>query len=238
MSPRRPPRAFTLVELLVVIVIIALLAAMITPAVMAAMRAAKRTAISTEISSLHAAIEQYKAQYGSYPPQDAAAYKEHLKAIFINLDPGEVSKVPSSMTPAQVLVFALQGYSSNKRYPLTGDKKPLFDFKPERLSTTGAGAVYYAPNTSDTPYVYFDCSRYTGTGNSTTFSGNGGIGPYKLSGGGSYANAKSFQIISTGLDNEFGGGSVELKSGAIAGGHIDNLTNFSGGKPLIDYIDQ
>ena len=238
---RRPKSGFTLVELLVVIVIIALLAALITPAVMAGMRAAKRAAISAEISALAEAIEAYRTEYKYYPPQDSDTYKKHLQTIFTNIDPAELSKVPANMTPAQVLVFALRGYSANKRNPLTGDRKAWFPFKPERLSgPLGDGVVYYAPYTTQVPYVYFDCSRYTGTGNTATFTGNGGIGPYKLSGGAKYANASSFQIISTGLDSLYGGGSVELKpgSGGIAGDHIDNLTNFSEGKQLSDYIDQ
>lgn len=236
---RRPQSGFTLVELLVVIVIIALLAALITPAVMAGMRAAKRAAIAAEISSLATAIEEYKTQYKSYPPQDSDTFKKHLQATFINIDPAELSKVPANMTPAQVLVFALQGYSANKRNPLTGNRVALFPFKPERLSNTNP-PVYYSLNTNQAPYVYFDCSRYTGTGNSATFSGNGGIGPYKMSGGGTYANASKFQIISTGLDSQFGGGSVELKagSGGITGDHSDNLTNFSEGNQLSDFIDR
>ncbi len=239
---RRPQSGFTLVELLVVIVIIAILAALITPAVMAGMRAAKRAAISAEINTMATAIETYKTQYKSYPPQDSDTYKKHLAAIFINIDPAELAKVPANMTPAQVLVFALRGYSANKRYPLTGDRIALFPFKTERLSGNALtdGAVYYSLNTTQAPYVYFDCSRYTGTGNNATFSGNGGIGPYKMSGGAKYANAGGFQIISTGLDSQFGGGSVELKagSGGITGNHIDNLTNFSEGKQLSDFIDQ
>jgi prepilin-type N-terminal cleavage/methylation domain-containing protein len=234
---RRPRSGFTLVELLVVIVIISLLAALITPAVMAGMRAAKRATITAEISSLHQAIETYKAQYGSYPPSTKAAFQNHLRNIFININDSEVTGL-QDMNQAEILVFALRGYSPDKRRPITGsgERKPLFDFKPDRLTTTTNGAIYTAPNTSATPYVYFDLSR---GGTPSNFSGTGGtIGPYKMSGGGSYANAKSFQIISTGLDNEFGGGSVELKTGDISGGHSDNLTNFAGGSQLIDYIDQ
>ena len=240
MSPRRLPRAFTLVELLVVIVIISLLAALITPAVMAALRAAKRTAISTEINSLAGAIETYKAQYGSYPPSSQAQFKAHLTHIFTNLDPNELTSV-NAMDNAQILVFALQGYSPDKRKPLTGagERKPFFDFKPDRLTGT-TPQRYTGPGTT-TPYVYFDCSRYQTSASPDTYNTNGTIKPYKLTTaqGGGYANAKSFQIVSTGLDNDFGTDTgYVLDNTGIKAGHIDNLTNFSGGKQLSDYIDQ
>ncbi|TWT46816.1 type II secretion system protein [Botrimarina hoheduenensis] len=65
-----PPssRAFTLVELLVVIAIIGALVALLLPAVNAARAAAKRAAINAQINQLDAAIEDYKNNLGSYPP--------------------------------------------------------------------------------------------------------------------------------------------------------------------------
>ena len=59
---------FTLVELLVVIVIIAVLAALIVPAVFQARVTAKNAVIKAEIDMLTMAIENYKNEYGSYPP--------------------------------------------------------------------------------------------------------------------------------------------------------------------------
>jgi type II secretory pathway pseudopilin PulG len=227
--------------LLVVIVIIALLAALITPAVMAAMRTAKRTQISTELSQLHSALEAYKAQYGSYPPSNKAAFQNHLRSIFINIDNSEVTGLPN-MDNTQILVFALRGYSPDKRRPITGggERKPFFDFKPDRLDTSVNPPRYAAPNTTK-PYVYFDCSRYPTTNSTESYSNNGIAKPYKLptAQGGGYANAKSFQIISSGLDNEYGTDTgFVLDNSGIKDAHTDNLTNFSEGKPLIDYIDK
>ena len=60
--------AFTLTELLVVIAIIAVLAALATNAAINALNAGKRTAILLEIDGLATAIENFKIDYGSYPP--------------------------------------------------------------------------------------------------------------------------------------------------------------------------
>lgn len=247
MSPRRLPRAFTLVELLVVIVIIALLAALITPAVMAALKTAKRTQISTELSQLHSAVEAYKTQYGSYPPSSKAQLKAHLQQVFINIDSAELTYFDTlTLDNSNILTFVLSGYSPDKRKPLqgAGTRTPFFAFKPERLTTGTATnpAKYTAPNTSK-PYIYFELSRFP-TSNSTQVytSGSDTTKPYILpsSQGGRNANAKSFQIISSGLDNDYGASTSNyiLDNTGIKDAHTDNITNFSEGKPLIDYIDR
>jgi prepilin-type N-terminal cleavage/methylation domain-containing protein len=68
LSAARARGGFTLVELLVVIIIIAILAAIAVPAVMRATATAQNARIKTEIDMLHMAIQQYKNEYGSYPP--------------------------------------------------------------------------------------------------------------------------------------------------------------------------
>ena len=74
-------RAFTLVEILTVIVIISILAALVTVAVAGAMRAGKRAAIATEMSQIAMALEQYKNEFGEYPPDffDDDALVRHVK---------------------------------------------------------------------------------------------------------------------------------------------------------------
>ena len=86
-------RAFTLVEILTVIVIISILAALVTAAVAGAMRAGKRAAIATEMSHNDMAIEQYKAEFGEYPPDffDDEALLRHVKKRWPRFDISGVS---------------------------------------------------------------------------------------------------------------------------------------------------
>lgn len=65
---RCPPSAFTLVELLVVIAIIGVLTALLLPAAMNAAAAGKRNRIVAEITQFATALEDYKNNVGSYPP--------------------------------------------------------------------------------------------------------------------------------------------------------------------------
>ena len=62
---------FTLVEMLTVIVIISILASLVVGGAIAARRAARRAVIKTDISQLEMALENYKGEYGEYPPDFA-----------------------------------------------------------------------------------------------------------------------------------------------------------------------
>jgi prepilin-type N-terminal cleavage/methylation domain-containing protein len=62
-----PPRAFTLVEMLVVIAIIAILAAMLLPVLSGARKAAQKKQAALEISQIVGAIQQYDSVYGRFP---------------------------------------------------------------------------------------------------------------------------------------------------------------------------
>jgi prepilin-type N-terminal cleavage/methylation domain-containing protein len=176
-SPKDPSSTrrsgFTLVELLAVIMIIALLAALVTPSVMRSMSSARAAAVKVEIDLLHTAVMNYKNEYGAFPPADMRglwndstntvntshpAYK-HLKRAFPRLnEPGlTTATLPSQspyyymaqMSPAQALVFWLQGFYENPQFPLTngialgtnaprsgdanGSRKKMFDFDDKRL---------------------------------------------------------------------------------------------------------
>ncbi|QGJ71127.1 Hypothetical protein PBC10988_28300 [Planctomycetales bacterium 10988] len=66
---RRSARAgFTLVELLTVMTVIAILAAILLPAINAVMNTVRQSTLLTEIDQLALAMEEYKNQYGEYPP--------------------------------------------------------------------------------------------------------------------------------------------------------------------------
>lgn len=65
----RPARSgFTLVELLVAITVVAILVGMLTAAVIPAFRRAREAAAQMEMKQIELAIENFKNQYGFYPP--------------------------------------------------------------------------------------------------------------------------------------------------------------------------
>ena len=70
-TPRRPlptRAAFTLTELLIVIAIIAVLASLIAAAAVNAWNNAKRNRVVLEIMNISGALENFKNDYGAYPP--------------------------------------------------------------------------------------------------------------------------------------------------------------------------
>ncbi len=66
----RPTRrsAFTLVELLIVITVIGILVGLLLGAIVPAFKRANEFAIQTEMTQLERAVENFKTQYGFYPP--------------------------------------------------------------------------------------------------------------------------------------------------------------------------
>lgn len=67
-SPQTRRAGFTLVELLVVIVIIGILMGLLIPAIMGAIHTANNARVVAEINNMASALEQFKSQYGDYPP--------------------------------------------------------------------------------------------------------------------------------------------------------------------------
>jgi type II secretory pathway pseudopilin PulG len=173
----------------------------------------------------------------------------------------EAASIPGNLTAAQGLVFWLGGFSPDPEHPITGTgtRTPFFPFDVTRLigatnaaSTTTPywGAVYIPADGLGSPYVYFAAQNYATQAPfvASTSPGGGGTGvvrPYYVDGGTSavspqnlYVNANSFQIISAGLDGDFGDGSStttpnpypSYPSGSgYTQGDMDNLTNFSQG---------
>ena len=64
---------FTLIELLVVIAIIGVLVALLVPVALGAIAKAKAAAISVEVGEIAKALQQFKIQYGTFPPDFSLA---------------------------------------------------------------------------------------------------------------------------------------------------------------------
>jgi prepilin-type N-terminal cleavage/methylation domain-containing protein len=204
-SRQQSPTGFTLVELLVVIGIIALLAALVTPAVMRSMSTARAAAVKTEIDLLSTALMTYKNEYGSFPPADmrglwddgnkavdkAHPVYKHLKRAFPRLSEPEgltASQVSpyyfmAQMSPAQALVFWLQGFYENPQFPLTngvpltiaaprsgdaqGSRRKLFDFDDKRLYAASEG---YFPALEFSAAHYGDPQSFKSRNNANGFA--------------------------------------------------------------------
>lgn len=66
----RSPRAFTLVELLIVVGIIGLLIGLLLPVIRAALQKTKRAAAQNTYQMISMALEQYRADFDAYPPDN------------------------------------------------------------------------------------------------------------------------------------------------------------------------
>lgn len=178
----RSKKGFTLVELLVVIAIIGVLVALIVPAVNKARTTAQDAVLKTEVAGMSQAMEAYRLEYGSYPPdlsgtmeQDAVALNRHLGPKFRNrnaqtdglfqggrfngVQPGG-APTPTDVNPAEALVLFLSGLSPDPRNPINGSKPASkFEFDTARLiDADNDGFPEYYPKvdkTNQTPYIYF-----------------------------------------------------------------------------------
>jgi prepilin-type N-terminal cleavage/methylation domain-containing protein len=163
-------RGFTLVELLVVITIIGILAALITTAAIGALRKARETEIKTEINQIDTGFEEYKNRTTAYPPNcqtdgsepldESAVFsdlKHHLKRAFprqqepddllrclVGLTPSSAAnfrRLPGGMSGGEAIVFWLGGFSSDPKFPISGEGGPSY-----RIDNLEPGV---APNEAD-----------------------------------------------------------------------------------------
>lgn len=174
-------QAFTLVELLVVITIIGILVALLVPAIIGVMGNAKDAQMGIEIASLAQAMEAYKLENLSYPPDfaegtellDKAEIDAHLARKFRYRNKNTDLVPIKGLDPAEAVVFWLGGLSADTKFPLlkreaiaagTGPvkgSKPFFDFDQARLDDRdGDGWPEYYPENSEMPYVYLASQNY------------------------------------------------------------------------------
>jgi prepilin-type N-terminal cleavage/methylation domain-containing protein len=125
-SPFISQRAFTVIELLVTITIILVLAGLILATSGYVQTKAKRSRAEAEIAAISAALENYKADNGTYPTDSANGTTNALDARTM-FNPTAVQYAASSV----FLYRELGGDPAGNRVP-TG--KSYFSFQPNMLS--------------------------------------------------------------------------------------------------------
>ena len=187
---KNPPRAFTLVEMLVVIAIIGVLVALLLPAVNSAINSARRARMALEISQLDNGIEAYKNKFGDYPPgfRSHDVFIRHVRRCYPKIsathladaekkiwgDPVDYTKAPQ-IDEGEALVFWLSKINTDPRQPFTflttgacASPVALQDFDQKRLIDSSSDGGDGDLNASFRPayaeqscYIYIDSRAYT-----------------------------------------------------------------------------
>lgn len=169
---------------------------------------------------------------------------------------------PANLDPSEALVFWLGMLKNDPRLPLNGASTPtpLFPFDEKRLvDVDGDGWLsYIPPKGKGAPYVYFDSRTYYDTTNSAplaqyVLNAVTVLYPYMTSVNEAdlptdnpatwkFANEKTFQIISAGLDGEYGAiTGTTYKRFPFSDNYeledLDNIADFSGGKIFEDHME-
>jgi type II secretory pathway pseudopilin PulG len=223
------------VELLTVVIIIGFLAGMVAGTAPAVMRSVKSSAIRAEIQQLSMALEAYKAEFGEYPPDgtDSGAVTRHRKRCY-----PDATSDPQGVTPETALYIFLGPHNANPASPFTSSNnttKGFFEFDKSRL-----GGSQYVPSGCVKPYCYLKSRVDKDTGKKEYFPGSSYVA-YKDTNNNWY-NPESYQIVSAGLDDDWGPSNkqgVVVQQSNFSGDNksgLDNVVNF-GKKTIKDLID-
>ncbi|MGA2059071.1 MAG: type II secretion system protein [Thermoguttaceae bacterium] len=159
MSKRNRGGGFTLVEMLVVLVIIAILAGLISAVAYRGIARAKVARIGMEISQLSQALNNYKTQFGEYPPDFSdmsangqALVLRHIASAFprftvstwanlrteiLNTTNPQVDINIITLNPSTALRFWLGGMSDAQGRPIGFSKDPAHPFDNTTSSRIG-----------------------------------------------------------------------------------------------------
>lgn len=174
---------------------------------------------------------------------------------------------PADLDPAEAIVFWLREVSTNPRNPLSmsGESVNFFDFDETRfVDLDGDGWKEYVPKYAQgAPYVYFDGRELNGKYiyDGASYGGgsmgvvrpfrsniaidardNGRTQPNTAPNNTKWVDAGKFQIISAGMDNEYGSDTLPLfrkfpqPDPNEPPDNRDNLTSFSEGRTIGDSI--
>jgi hypothetical protein len=170
-----------------------------------------------EIMGLAAAVETYKNNYHYYPPSRTEDMEAHVRRLFPRCAD---SVVVPELDPAEALVFFLSGYAHDPRNPLSPNARgmPFFDFAPDRFTDLDGDGWYeyrpLRPDSGNAPYVYFAVPYGDQSYSNPAFKGVARPRPDV---------PKDFQIMSAGLDGDFGTPGDKRNRAAR-----DNVTSYDG----------
>ncbi|MDO4584646.1 MAG: type II secretion system protein [Planctomycetia bacterium] len=235
---------FTLVELLTVIIIISLLAGMISGAAYYAVTSVNQSVIRQEISQLELALNAYKAEFGEYPPDgtNSTDVANHIQRCYPN---ATTTSTWCTVNPSTALVVFLGPRNADPKNPFGSNPysenisltKPFFEFDETRLENNA-----YKPRGCTTYYLYRKAKLSKGKGYYPSYSEAYAYMYLDNDGNKKWYNDTTFQIISSGLDNDFGldnatledlnstgtaAKGVKIAEGAVPSALGNNITNFA-----------